>query len=226
MKLNRKKKEVLETPEEEIADMTEEDFAGQAQSKKEEKSTLRGDDVKVSNQEYGIGEDKLGQEEKKSESFNEQLKLLESQLDKKNNEVKEVYDRLVRLQAEFENYKKRMVKEKEDFSRYAQEKLVCNLLPVVDNLERAKEAAQKSENYQALLNGLDLVLTQFVDVLKKEGVECIKSCGEKFDPNKHEAIMQVESKEHQENIVVQELQKGYVLNDRVIRASMVAVAKK
>ena len=77
-----------------------------------------------------------------------------------------------------------------------------------------------------MLTGIEMVLTQFLDTLNKEGCQCIKALGENFDPNKHEAVMQIESHEHPENKVVQELQKGYALNERVIRASMVAVSKK
>ena len=222
LKTCKKGQEKIETAEEIIANMSEEDFTSQNDQKSKlaavtAKSKKHHEVLKASNKK-GKKDIEIKEEE--------QIKLLREQLANKKHEIQELKDRLLRLQAEFENYKKRMIREKNDFSRYALEKIINNLLPVIDNLERAVESARKKENYQALVTGIEMVLAQLLDVLKKEGLENIKALGEKFDPNKHEAVMQIESHEHSENEIAQELQKGYALNDRVIRASMVAVAKK
>lgn len=138
----------------------------------------------------------------------------------------EQYDRLLRLQADFENAKKRMAKEKQDLIKYANEDLICEFLPVVDNFERALVHAEGSQNTRSIVEGIKLIQKQMNEVLANYGLRQIPSVGEKFDPNKHEAIMKVESDQHLEDTVVEELQKGYTLNERVIRAAVVKVAVK
>ncbi|MCL5982793.1 MAG: nucleotide exchange factor GrpE [Firmicutes bacterium] len=132
----------------------------------------------------------------------------------------QLFARLQRLQADFDNYRKRVRAEMQDWATHSLCDLVRELLPVIDNLERAKQAAGTTE---ALLAGVDLVHKQFVSVLEKYGLNMIEACGIQFDPSLHHAIMQVEGAEP-ENTVVEELQKGYRLKDRVLRASLVKVA--
>jgi len=136
------------------------------------------------------------------------------------------HDQLLRLQAEFENFRKRMEREKTEFLRYANEQLIFALLPVMDNFSRAISSAKENQNVEAVLEGVSMIEKGLADVLTKFGVKQIKSVGEKFDPHRHEAIGVVESKEHPEDTVVEELQKGYLLNDRLIRPAVVKVAKE
>lgn len=136
-------------------------------------------------------------------------------------ENEQLFSRLQRLQADFDNYRKRTKFERQEGAAQAVCDLVRELLPVIDNLERAKQAEGSLE---ALIAGVDLVYKQFASLLEKQGLTVIEACGTEFDPNCHHAIMQVEC-DQPENTVVEELQKGYKLQDRVLRPSMVKVAK-
>lgn len=136
------------------------------------------------------------------------------------------WDLYLRARADLENYRKRAQREKEDLSRFANENLLREVLPVVDNLERALEHARQDDGGNGgLLQGVEMTLGQLQRVLDKFGVTPLRSVGEPFDPARHEALGQVESTEHPPNTVVQELQRGYLLNDRLLRPAMVMVAK-
>ncbi|MGQ9630083.1 MAG: nucleotide exchange factor GrpE [bacterium] len=135
------------------------------------------------------------------------------------------YDRLLRVAAEFDNYKKRMEKERADIIRYANVDLIQELLPVLDNLERALSSAKESHSVESLIQGVEITLKQFLTILGKYGLEKIEAEGQKFDPNVHEAMMVEESEEHGENVIIEELQRGYKIGDRVVRPSLVKVAK-
>lgn len=154
-----------------------------------------------------------------------ELQEIRQQLEKKESEAKENYDRFLRQVAELENFKKRMAREKGEAIRYANENLMKDLLPVLDNLERAVDHAQGGGNGKPLLEGVEMVLKGFLDVLNKYGVTQIPAKGESFDPEKHEAIAQVESEAYEPNTVVEEHHKGYYLLDRLLRPSLVSVAK-
>lgn len=154
-----------------------------------------------------------------------ELQEVRQQLEKKELEVKENYERFLRQVAELENFKKRMAREKGEAIRYANENLIKDLLAVLDNLERAVDHAKGGDNGKPLLEGVEMVLKGFLDVLNKHGVTQISAKGEFFDPEKHEAIVQVESEEHEPNTVVEEHHKGYYLLDRLLRPSLVSVAK-
>jgi len=155
---------------------------------------------------------------KKAAPEKTEVELLKEQLaDQKN--------RLLRSLADFDNYKKRVATEKEQFVRYANETIVAELLPVVDGFSRAMGAANKMQAGEEMTQGLALVKKQLEDVLKKHGVAEIEALGKPYDANVHEAILQ---KEHDgpEGMVIEEAQKGYTLHGRVIRPSMVIVSKK
>ena len=148
----------------------------------------------------------------------EQKKLME--------ERDEYYNKLLRLQAEFENYKKRIAGEREKDKKYGREQVMKGLLPILDNFERALENVGEEEREEnEFYKGVKMIYEQLVEVLKQNGLERIEACGEKFDPNYHEAVMMVESEEHSKNIVVEELQCGYLLHDKLLRASKVKVCK-
>lgn len=163
--------------------------------------------------------------EVKEESSASELDQLRQQLTAKELEAKENYDRFLRQAAELENFKKRMAREKGEAIRYANEGLFRDLLPVLDNLERAVEHARGGWNGKPLLEGMEMVLKGFLEVLSKYEVKQISARGERFDPEKHEAIAQVESGEHEPNTIVEEHNKGYYLLDRLLRPSLVTVAK-
>jgi molecular chaperone GrpE len=154
-----------------------------------------------------------------------QLADLKQQLEAKDIEAKNNYDRLLRQAAEMENYKKRTAREREEAARFANEILLKDLLPVVDNLERAIAHASGGGNGKPLVEGVEMVLRGLLEVLARHGVNQISAAGQTFDPAKHEAMAQVEAEDHEPNSVVEELHKGYMLRDRLLRPALVSVAK-
>ncbi len=166
--------------------------------------------------------------EKKSgeDTLDDPIKELEDQLNAKEEEAKETYDRLLRVSAEFENYKKRSAREMDDFRKFANQSLLKEMLSVVDNLELAINSAnEKQKSDSSLREGLDLTLKEILRVFEKFSVNPIESKGKSFDPTYHEAVMQEETDEHPENTVINEMQKGYLIHDRLLRPAMVVVAK-
>ncbi len=150
-----------------------------------------------------------------------------AQLKADSEKAKEYWDRLLRVQADFENTRKRLERERQDYVKFANEGIISELLNVLDDLERAVELAQaKHQDLPAFLKGVEMILSHLYETLKEHGVKPIEAEGKIFDPNFHEALMQAEDKELPEHTIVEELQKGYLLNDRVIRTSKVKVSKK
>ncbi len=139
-------------------------------------------------------------------------------------EVARLQDRLLRLQAEFDNYRKRLARERADYLKFAAESVLVDMLPVLDNLERAIAAAQAASAPAALLDGIEMTARLFRSALEKHGVKPIEAVGKPFDPSVHQAVAQVETS-GPENIVVDEIQKGYLLEGRVLRAAMVRVSR-
>ena len=160
-----------------------------------------------------------------SNSVEAEFLSLRQQLETKETEAKNYYERLLRQAAELENYKKRSGRERDDAIRYANESLLKDLLPVVDNLERAIAHASGGGNGKPLVEGVEMVLRGLADVLAKHGAMPILAQGQPFDPTKHEAMTQVETDDHEPNSVVEELHKGYMLRDRLLRPALVSVAK-
>jgi molecular chaperone GrpE len=154
-----------------------------------------------------------------------ELAKLREQLEAKKREAGENYDRYLRQVAELENFKRRANREKDEAIRFANETLVKDLLPVVDNLERAVAHAKDGGNGRSLVEGVEMVLKGFFDILAKHGVVTISAIGQPFDPEKHEAMAQVESATYDPNTVVEEYHKGYILRDRLLRPALVSVAK-
>lgn len=166
-------------------------------------------------------------EEKKEEKI---ITLKESEyfrLKEEADKAKEYWDRLLRLQADFENTRKRLEKEKQEFVKFANEGLIFELLNILDDLERAVELAQSQhQDLQTFLKGVGMILAHLYEMLKEYGLRPIEAEGKLFDPHYHEALMQIESKDLPEHTIVEVLQKGYLLNDRVIRTAKVKVSKK
>ena len=172
----------------------------------------------------GEAQGKEKQAKKRKSKKEQEIEMLKSQVEEKEKQGEENYDRFLRAQAELENYKKRVEREKSSLIQYGNEELIKAILPVIDNLERAL-VHPPGENPDGLLEGIKITHNQLLQVLEKFGVTRIAAVGEPFDPSKHEAMMQVESADHEPNTVVSELQRGYFLKDRLLRPAMVSVAR-
>ncbi|MBW1858752.1 MAG: nucleotide exchange factor GrpE [Deltaproteobacteria bacterium] len=153
---------------------------------------------------------------------------LEERLQAAETQAEENHDRLLRVMAEFENYKKRMDREMNDYRKFANESLIKEILPIVDSLEKALESSgeQNEKALGSLREGVGMTLKGLLTGLEKFGVVPVESLEQPFDPNFHQAVMQEESAGHSDNMVVQELQKGYLIGDRLLRPAMVVVSKK
>lgn len=139
----------------------------------------------------------------------------------------EYWDKMLRMQADLENNRKRTEKDRQDFIRFANEGIIVELLNILDDLERAVSLAEsKQEDLPVFLKGVEMILAHLYDMLKNYGVKPIEAQGKIFDPNFHEALMQVDDDAKPEHTIVEELQKGYLMNDRVIRTAKVKVSKK
>lgn len=148
---------------------------------------------------------------------------IEEMLQAKERDIEELNNQLLRLQADFVNFRKRVDKEKESTIAYALESFICTLLPVIDNFQRALVSEEDHENN--FYKGVEMIYDQLIKVLNENGVDEIISLGQDFDPNFHHAVFMEENSEYEQGKVTEVLQKGYVLKDRVIRPSMVKVAK-
>ena len=146
-----------------------------------------------------------------------------SETDKLKNECKDLSEKYVRLQAEFQNFKKRTEKEKSNLYKFANEKLFVDLLPLMDNMERALASTENGSD--GIIEGLKMIKKSLDDIFTKNGVEAIEAMGEEFDPELHHAVMSDDSEDHASEHVIEEFQKGYKLNNKVIRHSMVKVSK-
>ncbi len=155
-----------------------------------------------------------------------QEKNRQKELDNVKKQLEEEKDRCLRLNAEFDNFRKRTLKEREEFIKYANEKLILELIDVLESLERGIETSENIENKDKLIEGIELVYKQFKNVLEKNGLTRIKAIGEKFDHYKHEAMMQTITDEYDEGTILEEFARGYMLNGKVIRYSKVRVSKK
>jgi molecular chaperone GrpE len=170
-------------------------------------------------------EDQTSELEAKEPRLETEVDLLKERLAESEEQTKELEDRLLRLAAEFDNYRKRTAKEFGYLVKNANENLILQLLNTLDNFERALDSAKTSNDYENFHKGVELIYTHMKDILTKEGLKEIEALGKPFDPNFHEAVNQAESDEYDEGIVMEEMSKGYMLNDRLLRASKVVVSK-
>jgi molecular chaperone GrpE len=171
--------------------------------------------------ELPASEDTQAEETAAQENRAQASAAVDSELAKLKAERDVLFDRLARLQAEFDNFRKRQAKENQDFRDYALNNAILGLLPIVDSFDRALRAPDGAE----FRKGVDLINRQLHDALTKLGVEPIEAAGQPFDPNLHQAVQTVESNDVPKNHVVDELQRGYKLKDRLLRPAMVTVAK-
>jgi molecular chaperone GrpE len=183
----------------------------------------KGKEVKVHTKVEDTGkEDKANNKNELSEKDMPEpldpFKEMEEKVKSLEKEAKETHDRLLRVSAEFENYKKRAAREMNDFRKFANESFVKAMLPVIDNLEKHTDSS--------MVEGVNMTLKEILKVLEQFGVKRFDSLGDTFDPGLHQAVMQEETDRHAENSVVKELQKGYMIHDRLLRPAMVVVSKK
>ncbi|MHC4423492.1 MAG: nucleotide exchange factor GrpE [Planctomycetota bacterium] len=165
------------------------------------------------------------EEQKQSKPKANELKKLRQQLNNLEKEKNELFEKLQRVSADYANFQKRVPKQITDTIAYEKEKIIKTLLPALDNFEHTLQNAHSAESLDVLVKGIRIVYDQMLDILKSHGVEQIKALGEKFDPSLHQAMMQKAQSEQEENIVLEEFQKGYKLNGRVIRPTKVIVNK-
>ena len=166
----------------------------------------------------------VNDEAAESEEESEPTPSVEDEIEQLKSEYEAKIDQMLRTVAEYENAKKRAIRDKEEFQKYAVESVIKDLIPVVDSMNRAIKAAKESTDFDALHEGIQLIQKQIHNVLERKNVSIIDAIGKNFDPNLHEAIAQVES-DLPMNTIVEEFQVGYKLNDRVLRASMVSVSE-
>jgi len=173
----------------------------------------------------GLGKESQKTEYKKKDV--DDLKELEEKFKEVEQEAKETHDRLLRVSAEFENFKKRSSRQMSEFKKYANESLLLDILAVVDNLDRAIDFAANDEaEKESLIEGVKITIKEIFKIFEKYSVKPIKAMGETFDPAFHQAIMNEESDKYSENTVINELQKGYMIHDRLLRPAMVVVSVK
>jgi len=206
-KEKKEKGEELEIDEEDQSKIQEDENLENSSEDKDDSSTEKdGDD-----------------EESEVEESEDELAKLNKSLEEKDEEIIELKSHIQRLQADFDNFRKQGEKQKQDLIRYANEGLILKFIDVYEDMERALE---NSTNEDELKEGLELIYSKMKNTLEKEGVEEIPAVGEKFDPFKHEALLTVDSPDHENNEIVDELMKGYTLKDKVIKYSKVRVCKK
>ncbi len=176
-----------------------------------------------------VAHKKIDERREGKEDFTGSPEKLSKKLEKAEKEKQEINDRLLRTMAEFDNYKKRVNREKEDLIKHGTEKLALELLPVVDNFERALEQAKDAgdaEDVGPVIDGIEMILKQLINTLEKFHVKPFDSVGKPFDPEKHEAMAQQEHGGYESNTVIEEFHKGYSLRDKLLRPARVIVSRE
>ena len=163
---------------------------------------------------------------KDKEKTDDPLKVMKARLESVEQELKDSHDRFLRVSAEFENYKKRAAREMNDFRKFANESFVKAMLPVVDNLDRAIESSSNDDHsIRSVVEGVNMTLKEILKIFEQFGVKPFESLGKIFDPALHQAVMQKETDNHPEKTILNELEKGYMMHDRLLRPAMVVVSK-
>lgn len=194
-------------------------------NEKNEKIDLNSEEAKESEElkdQSNVSEEE-SKDEKDKPSEDDELAKLKEDLAKREIENLELKSHIQRLQADFENFRRQSDKQKEDIVRFANEQLILKFVDIYEDMERVNE---NSTNDDELKEGYELIYSKMKNTLEKEGLEVIPAVGEKFDINKHEALLVVDSPDHENNEIIDELMKGYTLKDKVIKYSKVRVCKK
>ena len=213
-----KEKEVIDEENTSVEEetQTEEEVREKAQTSEESAETET---------EESAEEEQTAEEEKEEGGKLKNFKKKDKKLEALENQKKELEDKVMRQMAEFENYRKRTEKEKATMFEMGAKSVIEKMLPIVDNFERGLASVPEENQTDPIYEGMNLIYKQLMGELDKLGVKPIEALGQEFNPDLHNAVMQVESEEFEEGIVAQELQKGYMYRDSVVRHSMVAVAQ-
>ncbi len=183
-------------------------------------------DIKEEKIEEIVEEQEKKVEDNEDTEKNKQEETLEEKIAKIEEDLEDWKSAYARKNAEFQNFTKRKQSELEEFRKYAAEKVILKVLEAVDNLERGVAASSETKDFDSLVKGVEMTLTQMHSILTAEGVEAIETVGKEFDPHLHQAVMTEKSEEIENDHIIMELQKGYKMKERVIRPSMVKVCKK
>ena len=198
--------------------------AGKKTAEESKKDEAVKQDEAVTEENVDLPGDEDGAPEEEAEET-DPVKILENKVQKAEDDAAASHDRLLRATAEFDNYKKRSERELGEFRKFANERLIKELLPVMDNLERAIESSTDDSVNSGLIEGVEMTLKEIYKVLDTFNLKCLEAEGKPFDPNFHQAVLQEETDEQADNTVLKVMQKGYILHDRLIRPAMVIVAK-
>lgn len=212
--------------EEESENLDDDLFLSPDEDDDDEEVIVVGDEDSEAGDEDSDAEDDEDEASAAQEALKAELEASRTRLNEVSEERDELKNKLMRSVADLENYRRRAEREKEDLRKYGIDKVVSDLIPAVDNLERALQHAEGREDPASIVDGVTMVYKQIVNALAKYGVQGFVSKGELFDPQRHEAIQQVESTEFDTGTIVEEYQKGYFLHDRLLRPALVAVAKR
>jgi len=168
----------------------------------------------------------MSDKEKGTKKSKGKMIQLQQELEKERRLATEYKEHLQRIAADFENYRKRLEKEREDFVKFSKEDLIHELLPLLDNFEMALHHVKNTSDPKKIIEGIELVERQFHNILKKEGLEVIETKGKKFNPHIHEAIIHEETNKYSDDLIIKELRKGYILGGKVIRPAQVKISKR
>ena len=207
--------EVLEDLEKDAAEKQAEEVSEAEQTETETEAAESGEQAEETEESEAEDGQEAPADEKKG--------FFKKKKDKKDEQIEELNDKLKRQMAEFDNFRKRTEKEKTQMYDMGAKSIIEKILPVIDNFERGLAAVPEEQREDAFVVGMDKVYRQMLTELDASGVKPIEAVGQEFDPNFHNAVMQVESEEYDSGVVAQELQKGYMYKDSVVRHSMVAV---
>jgi len=202
--------------------MTEKEREAAAEAEAERQETEA--ETKETNAEEPAAEGAVSPEAEDASETAEEARPEDPRVAELQKQVEELNQRWLRAQADFDNFRRRTSKEKEELAQYASLKLIGQLLPVVDNFQRALQTGADTAENQSFFKGVDMIYRQLWQVLENEGLKQMEPVGQPFDPEVHQAIMQVESEEHEAGTVVEVVQPGYWLKDKVIRPAMVKVS--
>lgn len=165
------------------------------------------------------------EEVKETNETQQPSEATDGKFEERQKEIEELNQRILRISADFDNFRKRTRLEKEELAKYANANLVTELLPVIDNFQRALDVQEPSSEIKSFLKGFEMIFKQLNEVLKQAGLETIDCVGQAFDPQKHDGVMQVEDDSVEDNTILEDMRTGYIFKDKVIRPSMVKVAK-
>ncbi|MEK3807892.1 nucleotide exchange factor GrpE [Bacillus sp. FSL H8-0547] len=182
-----------------------------------------GQEETVISQEEEAAEAQAGQEEAVQEQGSDELSEAKAKIEELEAKLSDTENRMYRLQADLDNFRRRARLDMESAQKYRSQNLITDILPALDNFERALKIDTDDEKTQSLLQGMDMVYRQLIQALQNEGAEAIQAEGQPFDPHLHQAVMQVEDENFEAGTVIEEFQKGYKLKDRIIRPAMVKV---